>query len=520
MQQCEAFFKFPLAKLLITIVLFVISPALHAQEICDNGRDDDGDMLTDINDPDCQCYWQATKNILLNPSFETYKHCLAIPDFVENVDMINDWKFGTTDLSGYPIFYYNIDCPEYVDLLFAYPKTTIQDGKALIRLTNDGSYDIPEMETGKTYLAQCLQTPLSKDKKYTLTLYGASFHSPSSLDEIPFTLGIFGHSDCNAVPISISGSHGGCPTNYNGWVLLGSSEKIYSKDKWTPVKIDLTIPKDINVIEIGPDCSLLPQRVTFFLDNLQLAETKDFVFHYIQIQSGSACTGSYVLAAPVFDNAIYQWYRNGIALAGQKGNTCSVPDSIAEGTFNVRIIKDGNCKISEPLTLQLSKLLQLRLPADTFICKNDTLRLGKVMPGVRYRWRGKQDSIVTVSEPGVYNITASDTSGCTKDFIVNTTFQECTACTVFMPDAFTPNGDGLNDVFKGNINCPVDEYHLSIFNRWGQNVFQSDTINNGWDGTFRGNKPDIGVYIYFIRFKNAAFEKTYKTKKGTVVIIR
>lgn len=89
-----------------------------------------------------------------------------------------------------------------------------------------------------------------------------------------------------------------------------------------------------------------------------------------------------------------------------------------------------------------------------------------------------------------------------------------------MPDAFTPNNDGLNDVLKGHINCPVDEYQLKIYNRWGQNVFQTNIVDKGWDGTFKGNQQSTGVYTYFIRFKNSAFEQTYKTKKGTVMIIR
>ena len=60
---------------LLVIMLCAGLNRLSAQEICDNGKDDDGDGWIDLKDPDCQCRWQATKNILLNPSFEEYKHC-------------------------------------------------------------------------------------------------------------------------------------------------------------------------------------------------------------------------------------------------------------------------------------------------------------------------------------------------------------------------------------------------------------------------------------------------------------
>lgn len=62
-----------------------------------------------------------------------------------------------------------------------------------------------------------------------------------------FTVGVFGHADCNAVPFGLGNSTGnGCPTNYDGWVLLGKA-RVYSKGTWVQAKINLTIPKDINV---------------------------------------------------------------------------------------------------------------------------------------------------------------------------------------------------------------------------------------------------------------------------------
>lgn len=213
------------------------------------------------------------------------------------------------------------------------------------------------------------------------------------------------------------------------------------------------MPEDINVIEIGADCSPLADEIIFFLDNFQLAETKDFNFQSIQVKSGNSCSGGYVLAVPAFDNATYQWYKDIIALVGHTDSIYNVPNNAATGTYNVRISKNGDCKVSEPLTLQLSKLSQLTLPADTFICKNDTLRLGKTLPGITYSWNGYNDSIVPIFKPGTHTVTASDTLGCKKSFTVQAVFKECVACTIFVPNAFTPNGDGRNDVLKGYINC-------------------------------------------------------------------
>lgn len=145
--------------------------------------------------------------------------------------------------------------------------------------------------------------------------------------------------------------------------LLGSTT-VSSAGYWVQAKIELTIPKDINVIEIGSDCSILrPTDTTvgydsyYFLDNFQLSETRYFNFQYLQVQSGDACTGGYVLKAPAVDNASYQWYKDGIALIGRTDSVYKVPDSTARGTYNVRITGNGDCQTSEPLFIPLSPLL-------------------------------------------------------------------------------------------------------------------------------------------------------------------
>lgn len=70
----------------------------------------------------------------------------------------------------------------------------------------------------------------------------------------------------------------------------------------------------------------------------------------------------------------------------------------------------------------------------------------------------------------------------------------------FAPNAFTPNGDGLNDDFRISLFRPCDTYSLNIFNRWGQEVFSSgDAANAVWDGTFHGAAAEQGVYVYLLK---------------------
>lgn len=86
---------------------------------------------------------------------------------------------------------------------------------------------------------------------------------------------------------------------------------------------------------------------------------------------------------------------------------------------------------------------------------------------------------------------------------------------VFIPDAFTPNGDGINDLFgvKGE---GIQNFTLRIFNRWGEEVFRSNNPKQQWDGTFKGKPAEGGSYVY--RFISSG--KGEKIKTGSVALIR
>jgi len=494
-------------------------------------------VCNDLKNPDCQCSWKAAKNILLNPSFEEYDQCPNYPVLLD-YNIIKDWPYGVA-WNGSANHYHPLTCKDDSAALFYHRpiQLPLPDGKAFVSIGSDNSLVVsrPENTVRKAYIAQCLQTPLIKGNKYTFTFYAGRFKSVVNTNFVPFPiqLGIFGNTNCNAVPFGKrTGTGNGCPSNFPGWVLLGSAS-VYSNGTWVQAKIEFTAPEDISVLEVGPDCSLIPwgvedlenkanmhDNLSFYLDNLQLAETKDFNFKYISVQSGTPCTGNYILKTPAQPGAVYQWYRDSIAIVGAVNDIYSVPDSVSKANYNVRLTLNGNCQITEPYTLRRSLVYSLKLPADTFLCKNDTLVLAKARPGIKYSWNGITDNMVKIHAPGTFIITATDTLGCSKNFTTQVNFQECAACTVFVPSAFTPNSDGLNDVLRGNINCPVDEYQLQVFNRWGQKVFDTRNANSGWDGLFKGKQATVGVYVYSIRFKNSVNEKNHKYKKGTFVLLR
>jgi gliding motility-associated-like protein len=88
---------------------------------------------------------------------------------------------------------------------------------------------------------------------------------------------------------------------------------------------------------------------------------------------------------------------------------------------------------------------------------------------------------------------------------------------VAFPDAFTPNGDGLNDVFRP-VAPYTKDFLMEIYNRWGEILFRTTELNTGWDGNYAGRPAPAGPYIYYIRLVDDAGAIT--EKKGTVTLLR
>ncbi|MCK7558327.1 gliding motility-associated C-terminal domain-containing protein [Chitinophaga sedimenti] len=88
---------------------------------------------------------------------------------------------------------------------------------------------------------------------------------------------------------------------------------------------------------------------------------------------------------------------------------------------------------------------------------------------------------------------------------------------VFIPNAFTPNNDGSNDILYVYGNT-IAKMSLRIFNQWGQLVFESKDKAKGWDGTMSGQRQPVGVYVY--EFMSTMTDGTKINKRGTITIIR
>ena len=119
-------------------------------------------------------------------------------------------------------------------------------------------------------------------------------------------------------------------------------------------------------------------------------------------------------------------------------------------------------------------------------------------------------------------LVATDTNGCHVTDSVIITVEYCNTY-IKAPQAFTPNGDGTNDHFTvyGKY---ISDYHIRIYNRWGEEVYSSNDINElndlsrGWDGTYKGKLQDVGTFVYYIQAKDLNGKDLFK--KGNITLIR
>ena len=140
------------------------------------------------------------------------------------------------------------------------------------------------------------------------------------------------------------------------------------------------------------------------------------------------------------------------------------------------------------------------------MAEGSTVQLIGSPSGLNYTWSpgqgvvnvNAQNTNAVVDQTTIYTLTVSDGICSKSDTVLVTTFQFiCGDPYLYIPNAFSPNHDGENDVLyvRGAL---VEEMVFRIFDRWGEMVFESFDRTNGWDGTFRGKEMDPDTYDYYL----------------------
>ncbi len=187
------------------------------------------------------------------------------------------------------------------------------------------------------------------------------------------------------------------------------------------------------------------------------------------------------------------------------------------GTYSVTVTNVTGCTATDNIVVGAAIGPVFSLGADTVVCGKELL-LAPNIQGVQYLWQDNStDSVYHVTSNGIYSVTVSNSCGSSTDAVK--VWVHADECELHIPTGFSPNNDGVNDLFRAISFCSVPKFDLHIYNRWGELVFETTDIQSGWNGIFRNAPQPMDVFAYYASYYNEC-EGAEKHVAGNVSLIR
>lgn len=205
-----------------------------------------------------------------------------------------------------------------------------------------------------------------------------------------------------------------------------------------------------------------------------------------------------------------------------ENETYRLPDNTLvkdSGTYYIKLKTTSGCDSVVYYKVRLLKSpSRLVASEDTCLNNSPSIELRATAGFDSYLWNNSSRSsepTYTVHTSGNYTVMVQNTCGIKTDTV--SVYENCNF-PIYVPSAFTPNNDGLNDIFRIPRQNKNRFRHLTIYNRWGQLIFSTTDPNNGWNGSHGEIPQPTGIYIYIVRMKGLSGKPI--DQKGTVTLIR
>ncbi|PSL47509.1 gliding motility-associated-like protein [Chitinophaga niastensis] len=214
----------------------------------------------------------------------------------------------------------------------------------------------------------------------------------------------------------------------------------------------------------------------------------------------------------------YNFYWNNILAPS------STFEKLGAGSYDLKIVDVNGCNIGTALTISNLTLPPVRiLNNDVTINIGETLQLTAIN-APDYLWTPSEglscincaNPLAKPLQPTSYIVTTITGKNCIKSDTINIKLSYDQS--LYVPNAFTPNNDGRNDVFRAKVKG-VATYKLLIFNRWGELLFETNDMATGWDGRFKGQVQPFGTYVYLIKYAYFGKEEQVFQQKGTFMLL-
>jgi gliding motility-associated-like protein len=368
-----------------------------------------------------------------------------------------------------------------------------------------------------SFQATCI--PDRTDTSYSIVI--------PSVAKASITIGANVSTACAGLPVIFTAHtiNSGSPAVFQ-WlqndIPVGTNDSVFTTSSLTngdSVRCMLTTNSNCTIP--GPDSSnSVVMQVTSFYPSVSISAS-----------SSAICSGDTVIftAVPVNGGTepAYQWKINGTP-AGANQDSFMTSSLGMNDTVTCVLTGSEACSVpalSNPLTILVNPAPVLFVGNDTVISPGQILQLHPEVTGTISTWLWTPSTYLDnsfiadpVFTPGVttnYQLLITSDAGCTTSGKMTIVVYR----PLKMPNAFTPNNDGLNDVFRIPPSTPQKIKSFSVYNRWGGLIFHTSDSGIGWDGTFHGQPLSNDTYVWMIEYEDLLTKKT-ETASGTVILIR
>jgi gliding motility-associated-like protein len=323
-------------------------------------------------------------------------------------------------------------------------------------------------------------------------------------------------------PVTVVSAGGKCTNGKTPYVIVKFSAPIYTKGNYQ-LRLKAGNDGTILIDECGQQTPI--QNLPF-----TTADTVSALFQYTSRLGCRQDTLTFTHNG-AHDVNSWNWYFNTSATAATQNHTIIFPATSINDIL--LIVSNGVCIDSARQTITLDNEVKASFDMVSFTCPEDPLVVHNTTQGLVDLWSWTFDHIATsnlkdpnpvlfptINREAYYSIKLVATNiglGCSDSARKPLTVLDF--CFIDVPNAFTPNNDGLNDRFGPHNPLKADNYEFKVFNRWGQMVFRAKDWRDKWDGKLNGLLQGTGVYVWMMSYIHHDTKQPV-FRKGTVTLIR
>ena len=323
-------------------------------------------------------------------------------------------------------------------------------------------------------------------------------------------------------PVSVISASGNCVDSSANIITVKFASPIYTKGNYL-----LTMHQDFSGNPLVDICGLVvpPQSKNFTTaDTVSAAFTYTTAFNCLSNTLTFSHDGAH-------DVNSWNWFFNDTISATTQSYTITF--GAASTNTALLLVSNGVCSDSSRQTITFNNKVQAAFLIPDIICPEDPLIVKDTSSGQIDQWLWRYDVLGTNNQqtpPPFYFPNDNIERYYTIKLIVTNNTLNCSDsarkvirvlnnCVIAVPNAFTPNNDGLNDFFWPHNAIKADNLEFKVYNRWGQLVFHSDSWMDKWNGRLNGIDQPSGIYVWFLRYTyRPTGQKVFQ--KGTVMLIR